>query len=81
MTVSWQEKVRKKKREARINHGDDGRFLHGEIRKLGKKRSRTEINIMLKEGACTHTHTCKKENFSNKVKHSVCVQHLTVDIL
>lgn len=26
--------------------------LHGEIRKLGKKRSRTEINIMLKEEAC-----------------------------
>lgn len=27
--------------------------LHGEIRKLGEKRSRTEINVMLKEGTCS----------------------------
>lgn len=40
-------------------------YLDGEIRKLGKKRSRTEINIMLKEGSCTNInkHTRKKNNY------------------
>lgn len=33
-------------------NGDDEVALHGEIRKLGEKRSRTEINVMLKEGTC-----------------------------
>lgn len=30
------------------------KVLHGEIGKLGEKRSRTEINIMLKGGTCNH---------------------------
>lgn len=34
--------------------------LHGEIGKLGKKRSRTKINVMLKEGTCSHEEN-KKE--------------------
>lgn len=35
--------------------------LHGEIRKLGKKRSRTEINVMLKEGTCSHQENKRKK--------------------
>ncbi len=34
--------------------------LHGEIGKLGKKRSRTEINVMLKEGTCNHQENKRK---------------------
>lgn len=34
--------------------------LHGEIGKLGKKRSRTKINVMLKEGTCNRQEN-KKE--------------------
>lgn len=44
--------------------------LHGEIGKLGKKRSRTEINVMLKEGTCNHQENKRKERkvISAKVK-------------
>lgn len=54
-------------------------FLDGEIRKLGKKRGRTEINIMLKEGSCTniHTHThAKRKYISIIVQHSLCTAPL-----
>ena len=30
------------------------KVLHGEIGELGEKRSRTEINVMLKGGTCSH---------------------------
>lgn len=40
-------------------------FLHGKIGKLGKKRSRTEINIMLKEGTCNHQENKRKKRKKN----------------
>lgn len=43
--------------------------LHGEIGKLGKKRSRTKINVMLKEGTCNRQENKKerkKEVISGK---------------
>lgn len=44
--------------------------LHGKIGKLGEKRGRTEINIMLKEGTCNHQENKrrKEKNISAKVK-------------
>lgn len=35
---------------SRIQSGDSEVVLHGQIRKLGKKRSRTEVSIRLKQG-------------------------------
>lgn len=52
-------------------------FLDGKIRKLGKKRGRTEINIMLKEGSCTNTHThAKRKYISIIAQHSLCTAPL-----
>lgn len=57
-------------------------FLDGEIRKLGKKRGRTEINIMLKEGSCTniHTHT-QKENILASLYSIASALHLLMEDL
>lgn len=35
--------------------------LHGEIGELGKKRGRTEINVMLKEETCNHQENKRKK--------------------
>lgn len=57
--------------------------LHGEIRKLGEKRSRAKINVMLKEEACNiktekKTHERKYENvISHKVKVDSCCNNLS----
>lgn len=47
--------------------------LHGEIRKLGEKRSRTEINVMLKEGTCRKKRRKYRNVISNEVKADLFV--------
>lgn len=49
-------------------------ILHGEIGKLGKKRSRTKINIMLKEGTCNHQENKRRKRkvISAKVNVKLC---------
>lgn len=54
---------------------DEKVFLHGEIGKLGKKRGRTEINVMLKVGANNQEiREEERKTISAKVSSVMCCQ-------
>lgn len=55
----------------RIQDGNDEVILHGEIGELGKKRGRTEINVMLKEETCNHQENKRKKKIDISAKEKV----------